>query len=190
MTSHDREREFAVDVVQQLRRAGFVALWAGGCVRDLLRGRSPADFDVATDASPAEVRQLFGPRRTMAVGESFGVIIVLGPRQADRSLQVEVATFRAEGPYSDGRRPETVSFCTAKEDALRRDFTINGMFYDPLTLEVIDYVGGEQDLHDRIVRAIGNPRDRMQEDKLRLLRSAIRRLARVRTRPGHRSRRS
>lgn len=162
-------RDFAVDVVRQLTQAGYLAYWAGGCVRDLLRGEEPNDFDVATSATPDQVRQVFGTRRTLAVGESFGVIIVLGPKGSGH--QIEVATFRREKDYKDGRRPETVEFCSPEEDARRRDFTINGMFYDPLTGTVHDFVGGQADLRQRLVRAIGNPRDRMDEDKLRLLRA-------------------
>lgn len=164
----DALREFAVDVVRQLREAGFVALFAGGCVRDLLLGRAPKDYDVATTATPNEVRQLFGHKRTLAVGASFGVIIVLG---RPNNIQVEVATFRREGEYSDGRRPDRVEFCTPEEDARRRDFTINGMFYDPIDSQVLDYVGGEHDLAAGVIRAIGDPHDRMREDKLRMLRA-------------------
>jgi len=164
----DLNREFAVDIVRQLRNAGFVAYWAGGCVRDLLRGETPQDYDVATDARPDAVRELFGKRRTVAVGESFGVIVVVGPKGV---APVEVATFRTEGPYKDGRRPESVAFSSPEEDAQRRDFTINGMFYDPIEDAVLDYVGGRHDLADGIVRAIGNPAARMTEDRLRLLRA-------------------
>lgn len=162
------QRVFATDVVRRLRDAGFTALFAGGCVRDLLLDRPAKDYDVATTATPDEVRQLFGRRRTLAVGASFGVIIVLGPQPG---VQVEVATFRREGDYSDGRRPDHVEFCSPEEDARRRDFTINGMFYDPLDSRVLDYVGGESDLAAGLVRAIGDPHDRMREDKLRMLRA-------------------
>jgi poly(A) polymerase len=169
MLDPQAQREFATEVVRKLRDAGHVALWAGGCVRDLLLGKSPEDYDVATDAKPDQVRQLFGHRRTRAVGASFGVILVHGPnRQAG---DVEVATFRTEGPYRDGRRPESVSFCTPEEDAQRRDFTINGMFYDPLTQQVLDFVDGRRDLEAKVVRAIGDPRARFTEDKLRMLRA-------------------
>ena len=163
------QREFAVDVVERLRAAGFQALWAGGCVRDLLLGREPHDYDVATDARPEQVRQVFGRRQTVAVGASFGVILVLSEQSEAGSI--EVATFRSEGPYQDGRRPSRVTFCSAEEDANRRDFTINGMFYDPLAHHVLDYVEGEHDLGQRIIRAIGHAEDRMTEDKLRLLRA-------------------
>jgi poly(A) polymerase len=165
----DQPRDFAEVVVRTLRDAGFTALWAGGCVRDFLLDRTPKDYDVATDARPEQVRDLFGHRRTLAVGESFGVIIVLGPRRS--AGQVEVATFRNDGQYVDGRRPESVEFATPEEDAHRRDFTINGMFYDPVERQVLDFVGGQADLKRGIIRAIGTPRHRMQEDKLRLLRA-------------------
>lgn len=163
------KRAFAVEVVERLKAAGYTALWAGGCVRDLLLGRTPKDYDVATNARPEDVRRLFGHRRTLAVGESFGVIIVRGT--SPEAGHVEVATFRSEGPYLDGRRPEHVVFTSPEEDAGRRDFTINGMFYDPLEQRVLDFVGGEQDLGAGIVRAIGDPRARMREDKLRMLRA-------------------
>src|SRR5580700_8360956 len=168
MLRADRQREFAVDVVRRLQSAGFRALWNGGCVRDLLMGRVPKDYDVATDARPEAVRNLFGQRRTLAVGASFGVIIVLGSKEAGN---IEVATFRTEGPYLDGCRPEHVDFAGPEDDARRRDFTINGMFYDPLSEQVHDYVGGEKDLAAGVVRAIGRPSDRMAEDKLRMLRA-------------------
>lgn len=168
MDSLDPQAQFATRVVQQLRDAGADAFWAGGCVRDLMRGAAPGDYDVATSALPDQVRTLFGRKRTLAVGEAFGVIIVLPPSGL---APVEVATFRTEGPYRDGRRPESVAFATAEEDAQRRDFTINGMFYDPLVGQVLDYVGGQADLEAGIVRAIGDPHERMREDKLRLLRA-------------------
>lgn len=165
----DPRRQFAVEVVARLKSSGFDALWAGGCVRDLLLGKAPKDYDVATTARPEQVRKLFGHGRTVPVGASFGVMMVLGPTKD--AGQVEVATFRTEGPYLDGRRPENVQFCTPEQDAHRRDFTINGMFYDPVASRVYDYVGGEKDLAAGVVRAIGNPRDRMSEDKLRMLRA-------------------
>ena len=144
MTESHPLREFATDVVRRLTDAGFVSLWAGGCVRDFMMGRVPKDYDIATNARPEQVREIFGKRRTVPVGESFGVIIVLGPTKS--SGQVEVATFRSEGDYTDGRRPDSVIFCTPEEDAARRDFTINGMFFDPLTEKLHDFVGGERDL--------------------------------------------
>jgi poly(A) polymerase len=159
------ERDFAIDVVRRMRGAGYQALWAGGCVRDQLLGFMPKDYDVATDARPEDVQRLF--RRTVAVGASFGVVEVLGPGP----LKVQVATFRADVSYSDGRHPDSVVFASAREDALRRDFTINGMFFDPLENQVIDYVEGQKDLQARVLRAIGMPADRFAEDKLRLLRA-------------------
>lgn len=161
------DREFAVRVVRELRAAGHVAYWAGGCVRDQLLGLVPKDYDVATDAIPERVRELFGHRRTLAIGASFGVISVLGPKHVNA---IEVATFRRDAAYSDGRHPDSVAFSDAREDAQRRDFTINGLFFDPLRDEVIDYVGGQDDLRRGIVRAIGNPAERITEDKLRMLR--------------------
>jgi poly(A) polymerase len=163
------EREFAVDVVQRLRDAGHEALWAGGCVRDELLGIVPNDYDVATNAQPEIVRRLF--RRTVAVGASFGVVEVLGPPTPAGFLKVQVATFRADGVYSDGRHPDAVRYSSAREDAIRRDFTINGMFFDPLENRLIDYVGGREDLESGILRAIGDPPVRFEEDKLRLLRA-------------------
>ena len=170
------DREFAIDVVRRLRQSGYEAVWAGGCVRDELLGLEPADYDVATSARPEEVQRTFP--HTVAVGESFGVVEVLGPRRPDRSLpKVQVATFRSDGAYVDGRRPESVVYSTAAEDAQRRDFTINGMFFDPLDGRVIDYVGGQADLRAGVLRAIGDPRARFREDKLRLMR-AVRMAAR------------
>lgn len=162
----DPRRDFARDVVQTLQKAGFEALWAGGCVRDLILERPVNDYDVATSATPEQVMKLF--RRTIPVGVSFGVVRVLGPAAAG---EVEVATFRSDGAYVDGRRPETVEYGTAEVDASRRDFTINGMFLDPITGVVRDYVGGRDDIRQRRLRAIGDPAARFREDKLRLLRA-------------------
>src|SRR3954471_9953455 len=147
------DRADALAVVRRLRDAGHVAYFAGGCVRDLLLGKEPKDYDVATDAPPGRVRGLF--TSTQAVGAAFGVILV-----RHRRSQVEVATFRSDGAYLDGRRPEAVRFTTAEEDAKRRDFTVNGLFLDPLgdgpiDAQVIDFVGGRQDLVARVIRAIG-----------------------------------
>ena len=161
-------RDFAVRVVQQIRDAGFEAVWAGGCVRDQLLGREPKDYDVATSATPDEVCRVLGRRRTLPIGVSFGVITVLGPKSAG---QIEVATFRQDASYSDGRHPDMVSFSTASEDAQRRDFTINGLFYDPLQDQIIDYVDGVKDLHGGIIRAIGDAALRFNEDKLRMIRA-------------------
>ncbi|MEZ6034255.1 MAG: CCA tRNA nucleotidyltransferase [Planctomycetaceae bacterium] len=160
---------FAVEIVVRLRKEGFDALWAGGCVRDLLLGKTPKDYDVASTATPEDVIRVFGSRRTVAVGASFGVVMVLGA--AKSAGQVEVATFRSDGEYLDGRRPSSVRFCRPEEDARRRDFTINGMFFDPIDETVIDYVGGREDLAAGIVRAIGDPLARFTEDKLRMLRA-------------------
>ncbi len=139
--SDNPRRAFAASVVARLREAGHEAYWAGGCVRDIVLGHEPTDYDVATDARPEQVAALF--RRTVGVGVSFGVVKVLGPREAG---EVEVATFRSDGAYVDGRRPESVVFSTPEQDASRRDFTINGMFLDPVDGRVIDYVGGRADL--------------------------------------------
>ncbi|MBC7772855.1 MAG: CCA tRNA nucleotidyltransferase, partial [Pyrinomonadaceae bacterium] len=128
-------REGALVVVRKLREAGHVAYFAGGCVRDLLLGRDPTDFDVATDAPPARVRAIFS--NTQAVGAAFGVILV-----RHRGLSIEVATFRADLEYKDGRHPAGVRFTTAEEDAKRRDFTINGLFLDPVENKILDFVGG------------------------------------------------
>ena len=161
-------RQFAIEVVERLRAAGYDALWAGGCVRDQLLGHEPKDYDVATSAPPDAIRDLFGRRRTLAIGAAFGVITVLGKRGAG---QIEVATFRRDAEYSDGRHPDRVAFSTAEEDAQRRDFTINGLFFDPLAERVIDFVGGQEDLKNGVVRAIRDPRERFAEDKLRMLRA-------------------
>jgi poly(A) polymerase len=159
------EREDAAAVLRRLREAGHVAYFAGGCVRDVLLGLEPKDYDVATDAPPKRVRQLF--TNTQAVGAAFGVILVRHGRSV-----VEVATFRSDEQYVDGRRPSGVRFTTAEEDAQRRDFTINGLFMDPLEKNrVIDYVGGLEDLKVKRLRAIGDPAKRFAEDHLRLLRA-------------------
>ncbi len=156
--------ESARAIVRRLQDTGFAALYAGGCVRDRLLGTEPHDYDIATDAKPEQVQALFP--RTVAVGAHFGVICVL-----DGEQQFEVASFRADGLYLDGRRPETVTFSTPEQDAQRRDFTINGLFYDPIAGRLIDYVGGQRDLEARVLRAIGDPADRFREDRLRLLRA-------------------
>jgi poly(A) polymerase len=164
------ERDFATEVVERLQKAGFQALWAGGCVRDEQLGLEPADYDIATSAVPDQVKQLF--KRCHSFGASFGVVEVLGPRDAQGEwLKVQVATFRTDGNYTDGRRPDSVTFSSPEEDAQRRDFTINGLFFDPIQKQVIDYVDGLKDLKARVLRAIGNPFDRFREDKLRILRA-------------------
>jgi len=159
-----RLRDKAEGIVRRLAQAGHAALWAGGCVRDLVRGEEPHDYDIATDAAPEEVQALF--EHTLPVGAQFGVVVVL-----DGDDQFQVARFRADAGYSDGRRPDAVRLADAREDALRRDFTINGLFYDPLKGEVLDFVGGQRDIADGIVRAIGDPDARFAEDSLRLLRA-------------------
>jgi putative nucleotidyltransferase with HDIG domain len=157
-------RETAKEIVHRLNAAGFQAFWVGGCVRDFLLRREPDDFDIATDARPEQVETLF--KKTIPVGKKFGVMVVVEGRQ-----QFQVATFRAESDYQDGRRPEKVVFASAEADALRRDFTVNGLFYDPLTEKIHDWIGGENDLRSKIIRTIGAPEERFAEDHLRLLRA-------------------
>ncbi len=157
-------KQAAIDIIQRLQEHGFQALLAGGCVRDMLLGRPAKDYDVATDAQPADVMRLF--HRTLKVGAQFGVVIVLIHNE-----QVEVATFRSEAGYEDGRHPTEVRFTSAAEDAGRRDFTINGMFYDPRKEQVLDYVEGQADLARRVIRTIGDPEERFGEDYLRMLRA-------------------
>lgn len=178
-------QQAATQIVERLRAAGHVAYFAGGCVRDLLLGREPLDFDVATSATPEQVLAIFP--RTFAVGAQFGVVLVADAYDAAEIL-TEVATFRSDGAYSDGRRPDSVRYTeSAEQDVLRRDFTINGMLLDPERLKtaanvgdaVLDFVGGREDLRNGIIRAIGNPRQRFAEDKLRMLR-AVRFAARFR----------
>lgn len=165
------DREFAIDVVRTLQKAGYTALWAGGCVRDEFLGLVPADYDVATSARPEQLRPLF--RRRNEIGAHFGVVQVIGPKAGDGTWHtIEVASFRSDGAYTDGRRPDTVTFSSPEEDAERRDFTINGMFFDPIRDELLDFVGGRADLSARVLRAIGNPVARFTEDKLRVLRAA------------------
>lgn len=157
-------REDALAIVRRLADAGHIAYFAGGCVRDMLLGLSPKDYDVATDATPDTLRRLFP--RSQGVGQAFGVVLV----REGKSV-IEVATFRADGTYSDGRRPDDVRFATPAEDARRRDFTVNGIFFDPVADRVIDLVGGVADLQARTLRAIGDPAERFSEDYLRLLRA-------------------
>src|SRR3989442_7339065 len=145
--------ETARAIATKLREHGHVAYFAGGCVRDMVRGIAPKDIDIATDAKPEIVQKLFP--RTYAIGAHFGVIVVL-----ENGFQFEVATFRSDEAYVDGRRPSEVHFSSPEEDAKRRDFTINGMFYDPVANEVIDFVGGRAALQTKIVRAIYQPRGR------------------------------
>ena len=168
MTQKERH---ARTIIQTLRQRGYTAYLAGGCVRDRLLGIEARDFDVATNARSMDVQALFP--HTIPIGIQFGVVVVLLD-----GIPYEVATFRADGTYHDGRHPVAVRFSDAREDALRRDFTINGMFLDPLTDEIIDYVGGQQDLKNRTIRAIGDPTARFREDRLRMIR-AVRFAARL-----------
>lgn len=151
-------------IIDLLQGAGYLAYFAGGAVRDMLRGKKAQDYDIATSATPEEVLSLFPG--SDAVGKHFGVILVKRGGEA-----FEVATFRTDGSYRDRRRPETVEFSHPEEDAKRRDFTMNGLFYDPVTEEIIDYVGGEEDIKAGLIRAIGDPSARFQEDALRLMRA-------------------
>lgn len=154
----------ATNIVRRLRNAGHEAFWVGGCVRDFLLGRIPGDYDIATSALPAEVEAVFN--KTIPVGREFGVVIVV-----EKSCSIQVATFRAEADYTDGRHPDKVQFGHARADASRRDFTVNGLFYDPLENTTHDWVGGLADLKGRLIRTIGMPAERFAEDHLRLLRA-------------------
>jgi poly(A) polymerase len=171
-------KDFATTIVQTLRQRGFQAYLVGGCVRDLLLGRVPKDYDISTEATPDQVMRIFP--ETYAVGAQFGVVLVPAPdseressdEDAPKSRTVEVATFRSDIGYSDGRRPDEVRFSRdPREDVARRDFTINGMLLDPVSDEVLDFVGGRADLAAGIIRTIGDPQRRFDEDKLRLLRA-------------------
>jgi putative nucleotidyltransferase with HDIG domain len=176
-------KEFAISIIQTLRQRGFLAYLAGGCVRDLSLKREPADYDVATSATPAQVMEIFPD--TYAVGVQFGVVLVPLPDlliedkrtsgdegALPKTQAIEVATFRSDLGYSDGRRPDEVRFSQdPREDVARRDFTINGMMLDPVSGELLDFVGGRRDLEAGIVRAIGDPELRFAEDKLRMLRA-------------------
>lgn len=157
-------RESATKIAQRLIEAGYTTYFAGGCVRDQLRGHPPKDYDLATSATPTEVTKLFPGANQ--VGAHFGVVIAKLGGHA-----IEVATFRTDGSYADGRRPDSVTFATPEEDATRRDFTINGLFQHPLSGEIIDYVDGQSDLQQRLIRAINDPLARFREDALRLLRA-------------------
>ncbi|MFZ1971237.1 MAG: CCA tRNA nucleotidyltransferase [Candidatus Acidiferrales bacterium] len=163
-------REFAEQICSTLRAAGHQAYLVGGCVRDILLNREPADYDVATNATPERVEQIFP--NSLTVGAQFGVVVVAADSPEGYRLQVEVATFRSDVGYSDGRHPDAVVYAkSAEEDVTRRDFTINGLLLDPQTNEVLDYVGGRDDLRAGIIRAIGRPEERFREDKLRMLRA-------------------
>ena len=157
-------RDIATQIICCLHEAGHEAYLVGGCVRDELRGVVPVDYDIATSARPEEVEKLFP--KTVGVGKSFGVMLVV-----ENGKSFEVATFRADGDYEDGRRPKEVKFTDAQTDADRRDFTVNGLFLNPITNKVHDWVGGETDLKSRTLRTIGDPVERFGEDHLRLLRA-------------------
>jgi tRNA nucleotidyltransferase/poly(A) polymerase len=154
----------AIDIAKILIDHGYTTYLAGGCVRDSILGKEPKDYDIATEATPDQILELFPNADT--IGAHFGVIMV-----KDQGEMFEIATFRTDGSYSDNRRPDSVEFTNAEEDCKRRDFTINGIFEDPVTGELIDYVGGVQDLKDGILRCIGNPSERFQEDALRMMRA-------------------
>lgn len=155
----------AYQICQKLHEEGYLAFYAGGYVRDLILKIPSDDIDIATDAPPERLQSIF--TKTIPIGIAFGIVVVVV-----EGVSFEVATFRNDLSYKDGRRPEEVSFCCPKQDALRRDFTINGMFYDPIKKEVLDYVGGQQDIQNKIIRAIGDPYARFQEDRLRMIRAA------------------
>lgn len=164
MTGMDSKRRGAERVCRRLREAGHRALFAGGCVRDMLRGVEPGDYDIATSATPEQVAALF--EKCIGVGAAFGVQVVI----LDEGY-FEVATFRYDGPYEDGRHPSRVEFTDEHQDAMRRDFTVNGMFYDPEQDQVLDYVNGRADLESRTIRTVGDPAQRFSEDHLRLMRA-------------------
>ena len=157
-------KAIATDIVRRLQQAGFQAFWVGGCVRDFLLGREPGDYDIVTSALAEQIERIFP--RTIPVGRKFGVLVVV-----EGGHQFQVATFRAEADYRDGRHPEKVSFGDAAADARRRDFTVNGLFYDPIAHQLHDWVGGEADLRAKLIRTIGAPEERFAEDHLRLLRA-------------------
>lgn len=154
----------SIEIIKKLREKGFEAYWAGGCVRDMLLGITPKDFDIATSAKPAEIKSIF--EKVIPIGEAYGVVLI-----EQDGHHFEVATFRSDSGYSDGRRPDAVIFTSAQEDASRRDFTINALFYDPINDTVLDFVGGQKDLDIKLVRFIGTPHERIIEDNLRILRA-------------------
>lgn len=154
----------SIEIIKTLRHAGFEAYWAGGCVRDMLLGIRPKDFDIATSAKPEDIKKLL--KKVIPVGEKYGVVLA-----EKNEHHFEVATFRSDSGYSDGRRPDAVLFTSAKEDAKRRDFTINALFYDPLEDKIYDYVSGQDDLKNKLIRFIGDPEERILEDHLRIIRA-------------------
>ncbi len=154
----------AIQICKKLQNAGFEALFAGGAVRDLLMARNPDDIDIATNAKPEEIEAIF--EKSFAIGKHFGVILI-----EENGHHFEIATFRSDGGYTDGRRPDAVYFTDKKEDALRRDFTCNALFWDPIADKLYDYVGGEQDIKEKVLRFVGEPESRIREDYLRILRA-------------------
>jgi len=170
------KKEFSLFCLSEIKKAGYEAYFAGGCVRDHLMGLEPLDFDIATSAVPAEIQKIFP--RTVAVGEAFNVVRIISPEEKS-PYTVEVATFRKDIGVKDGRHPEKIERATAQEDVQRRDFTINGMLWDPIEDKILDWVGGCADIQAKIIRAIGEPKERLREDYLRMLR-AIRFSARFR----------
>jgi poly(A) polymerase len=154
----------AKKIVQKLQNAGYKAYWAGGCVRDILLGINPKDYDIVTNAKPSDIENIFP--KTFSIGKHFGVVLAV-----EKNSKFEIATFRSEAEYKDARHPSKVFFTNARDDAQRRDFTINGIFYNPINKKYIDYVGGISDLKNRVIKFIGNPHDRINEDYLRLLRA-------------------
>lgn len=157
-------QQTAYNIIAKLQEAGYLAYLAGGSVRDMLMEKEPKDFDIATSATPDEIEGLL--KKTIPIGKKFGVILAI-----ENKHHFEIATFRSDSGYTDGRRPDAVCFTSPKKDALRRDFTINGIFYDPIKKEVLDFVNGQADIKEKVLRFIGTPHARIQEDKLRILRA-------------------
>lgn len=157
-------KQTSIEIVKKLQDAGFEAYWAGGCVRDMVLGKEPIDFDIVTSAKPEEIEAIL--EKTIPIGKKFGVILAI-----ENEHHFEIATFRSDSGYSDGRRPDYIEFSSAEEDAKRRDFTINGIFYDPIADKILDFVGGRDDLKNRLIRFIGDPKIRIREDHLRILRA-------------------
>lgn len=154
----------SIEIIEMLKKAGHEAYWAGGCVRDMLLGIEPKDFDIVTSAKPDEIEEIL--EHTIPIGKKFGVILAI-----QNGHSFEIATFRSDSGYSDGRRPDAVQFTNAEEDAKRRDFTINSIFYDPTEDRILDFMGGQKDMEDGLIRFIGNPEERIKEDNLRILRA-------------------
>jgi poly(A) polymerase len=157
-------KKTSIEIIKQLRKAGYEAYWAGGCVRDILMNKTPKDYDIVTSAKPDEIEKTLN--KTIPIGKKFGVILAI-----EKGHSFEIATFRSDAAYTDGRRPDAVYFTNAEEDARRRDFTINGIFYDPVEKQIYDYVNGQKDINNKVLRFIGNPDERIKEDNLRILRA-------------------